>query len=369
MIWKIKLKLHIIRQAHSWEHGDGFNNEDLSIWSSDDHTYRRHVKFEKLAKAAREGVLPSIVVGQQEVPSEEVAELQLEGDTKNRTAGAHDGGDADTSGPLPTMDGLPIPSALTQPTTTSYEFLVDGARAIYAFCRPYPVKTVGRPQSINYDIRNARFTLTISVDSSDAPIISAEEGDPSSTTEAEGSLPTEVYIPLTTFASPPTLVAIPAEEAVSADAEGAEGDASATGASKDKAKGRIGDASASPRPRDESTASSSGYDDSKRTHSVQEGVSRLHLSFAANRAKAAAGHSLHMTSDPALPLQIPDDVLDVDVDVDAGRIELKGQMLYWYYDVPARGQKTYKLTVQKRNPNLGAEHRSGPRSGSACTIM
>jgi len=57
----------------------------------------------------------------------------------------------------------------------------------------------------------------------------------------------------------------------------------------------------------------------------------------------------------------------VDVDVDAGRIALEGQMLLWHYDVPETGQRTYKLMVQKRNAHIGAHERSG--TGFGCAVM
>ncbi|KAG8865400.1 hypothetical protein FRB96_000290 [Tulasnella sp. 330] len=346
--------------AHTWEWGDGFNLEDLSIWSIDDHTYRRHVKFEKLAKAAREGILPSVMVGQQEVTSEEVQELQSHhfGAHRTRTGGMNCNDD-DSSTQEESLDGLPVPKALVQPLSTSWEFLVDGARAIYAFCRPYPVKTVGRPQSIMYDIHRARFVLLITVDSTDEPARASGEQRQNHGHGRKHQVPTEIYIPLTTFSSPPTLVPVPTEEddQSASDPPGTAADCPHTPTeSKHKAKKMVDDASKNGTP-----------DDSKRTHSVQEAVSRLHLAFAANRANAVAGQSLHLISDAPIPLQIPDDVLDVQIDVDVGRIEFKGQMVLWYYDVPETGRRTYKMTVQKINPHLGAKERSG--SGHGCVVM
>ncbi|KAG9025671.1 hypothetical protein FRB95_009916 [Tulasnella sp. JGI-2019a] len=343
--------------AHSWEWGDGFNLEDLSIWSIDDHVYRRHVKFEKLAKAARDGILPSVMVGQQEVTSEEVQELQLHHFHTSHRTRTHKPSDDAASIQTEDLEGLPVPKALVQPLSTSWEFLVDGARAIYAFCRPYPVRTVGRPQSIMYDIHKARFTLFITVESTDVP--PKGEGRKGNGHGRSQHLPTEIYIPLTTFASPPTLVPVPMEEddhpASSPPATGADPPHTPTEA-KSHAKKLI----------DEATKPTVS-DDSKRTHSIQEAVSRLHLAFASNRANAVAGQSLHLISDAAIPLQIPDDVLDVQIDVDTGRIEFKGQMVLWYYDVPELGKRTYKMTVQKKNPHLGAKERSGV--GHGCIVI
>ncbi|KAG8908182.1 hypothetical protein FRB99_008725 [Tulasnella sp. 403] len=320
--------------GHSWEHGDGFNGEDLSIWSPDDYIYRRHVKFEKFAKAAAEGTLPSVTIGTTELsPSQLTPAIE-------------------SSPSLPGTQNLPLPKALTTPCTTQYEFLVDGARAIAAFCRPYPVKTVGKPTHINYIIPEAKFMMTVSVDSSDrtwgVSSLSGNEAGP-----AGRGLPTEIYIPLTAFASPPTLFPIPGEEV-------ADDQLSARSSPSPRSSPRPG----SPKHR---SAPSSIHNDRQRSHSVQEAVSLLHLAFAGNRHRAAAGYSLHLSSDPPLPLEIPEDALEVDVTVSAGTWLIKGQTIYWHYDVPEEGRETYTITVQKRNPKVGAVARSG--KGDGCCIM
>lgn len=306
------------------------------------------------------------MVGQQEVTSEEVQELQSQHFGTHRTRSSHCKDD-DASIQTEDLEGLPVPKALTQPLSTSWEFLVDGARAVYAFCRPYPVMTVGRPQSITYEIHKARFVLCIAVDSTDGPPRAPGEHRHSHGhgRRQQDHVPTQIYIPLTTFSSPPTLVPVPTEEddQSASDPPGTEADRPHTPTdSKHKAKKMVDDATKATSP-----ATPTTVDDSKRTHSVQEAVSRLHLAFASNRANAVAGQSLHLISDAPIPLQIPDDVLDVQIDVDVGRIEFKGQMVLWYYDVPETGTRTYKMTVQKKNPHLGAKERAG--SGHGCVVM
>lgn len=330
-------------QTHTWENGDGFNGEDLSIWSPDDHTYRRHVKFERLAKAAAEGKLPSVSIGSAEIPPDEL--------------------EVDETAPVPPdgteMKPVPLPSLLKSQEAKNFEFLVDGARALGAFCRPYPTKTVGRPKYLSYNIQQASFSMTVSVEPNDVP----PEGLLERLGFKEKGLPTEIYLPLTTFSSPPTLFPLPTTE------EGEEQLLSSGSGRSTPTKSR----SSTPSPTHGKKKSGSHTPKSnfkeltKRSHSIQEAISRMHLAFAGDKSKVAAGYALHVSSDPPLPLQIPDDVLDIEVEVSDGSWELKGQKLLWYYPVPKEGTRTYTIKVKKRNPLPGSPSKAGKDEG--CVIM
>jgi hypothetical protein len=65
------------------------------------------------------------------------------------------------------------------------ELILDGARAISAFCRPYPIRTVGRPTRLDFDISTATFKLWVSV---------------SADNQASESIMTEIYLPFAHFA-------------------------------------------------------------------------------------------------------------------------------------------------------------------------
>jgi hypothetical protein len=111
---------------------------------------------------------------------------------------------------------LPVPSLPYASARSSYTFkpmqlhelltiLRDGARAIRAFCRPYPVKVVGIPVDVQFDIDKASLKLKVRVTPGDAPqIVTVKEGEGEGLDKEGGDenmLPTEIFIPLVHFAS------------------------------------------------------------------------------------------------------------------------------------------------------------------------
>ena len=158
--------------SHMW--GDGWNNEDLSLWSEDD--VRRGA--DRLPAAV--GSLASA-----------------------RTSSA-------------SLATLPVPSPSYANVQSSYlaraampphellRFLRDGARAIRAFCRPYPVKVVGTPMDIQFNISKASLKVKVRVTPADALQIETAregEGERSDKDGDESGLPTEIFLPLVHFAS------------------------------------------------------------------------------------------------------------------------------------------------------------------------
>ena len=148
--------------SHMW--GDGWNNEDLSLWSDDD------------------------VRGMGSLASARTSRTSLA--------------------------TLPVPSSPYVTTASSYavkpaelhellRFLRDGARAVRAFCRPYPVRVIGTPVDVQFDIGRATLKVKVRVTPGDAPQLeteSAAELDKEDGDE-ESALPTEIFVPLVHFAS------------------------------------------------------------------------------------------------------------------------------------------------------------------------
>ncbi|KAI6027174.1 glycoside hydrolase family 5 protein [Pisolithus marmoratus] len=183
--------------THQW--GDGWNMEDLSLWSSDDLQRR-------IDSAASMGIIVNGGVGMMNPAHVSAATL----------ATLH-------------FPSLPYASA-SQPAHVRLAFLRDGARAVKAFCRPWPVRTVGVPSNIEFDIAKATVKIVVSVRAGDMPRVYGQSGDDeedgdtggaeeckkpkgSGTTsvyslkgkkaleEKPSPLPTEIFLPLVHFAS------------------------------------------------------------------------------------------------------------------------------------------------------------------------
>ncbi|KAG6375742.1 hypothetical protein JVT61DRAFT_2588 [Boletus reticuloceps] len=114
--------------------GDGWNNEDLSLWSEDD--VRRRMGNHAAAAGSLESARTSSV----------------------------------------SLATLPVLSSPYANTRSPYDakpmllhellaFLRDGARAIRAFCRPYPVRVVGTPADIQFNIGKASLKVKVRVTS------------------------------------------------------------------------------------------------------------------------------------------------------------------------------------------------------------
>ncbi|KWU46567.1 glycoside hydrolase, partial [Rhodotorula sp. JG-1b] len=134
--------------CHEW--GDLWNGEDLSVWSPDD-----------ILRPA--GSVPSTANSSRSASPSSQKGKGLLGD---------DDDDDDTKTP---------PSDPEHPIN-----LNDGARALPAFVRPYPLKSVGTPVNIEFDIRTSKFKLEIEVEADDV---------------ADADLPTEIYVPLSHYAA------------------------------------------------------------------------------------------------------------------------------------------------------------------------
>lgn len=124
------LWVYVARNSHQW--GDNWNGEDLSLWSSDDCR------------------LPS--------PDD--------GGVPDSPMGA--GGSRASSVTL-AWGRRPSPKGIELGTEVSAKLLLDGSRAVGAFCRPYPVATVGFPEDISFDINSTLCRIKVRVAPSDTP--------------------------------------------------------------------------------------------------------------------------------------------------------------------------------------------------------
>ncbi|KAK4058908.1 hypothetical protein OIO90_000354 [Microbotryomycetes sp. JL221] len=212
--------------SHQW--GDLWNGEDLSVFSNDD--ARRMTDFRasndqldlmgKVPKSRSRAGSRSSSLSSSTYSSRQSSSLQISSIPENSTLKSPPSLVVDTdlrkspqmtttvellSSPTNKVDASsplkPYRAAASDSSTSltlgrsidPYQpiSLNDGARAIAAFVRPYPVKTVGTPLDINFDVRSSKFSLTIRIEPNDV---------------SDASLPTEVYVPLVHYAAFPSRI-------------------------------------------------------------------------------------------------------------------------------------------------------------------
>lgn len=198
--------------SHEW--GDQWNGEDLSVWSADDKERMLHyrastsqvdlvgrISNNRNRANSKASSLSSTPFGS---VNNSVTRLNVLGDDKSSLR------PPTTFSPLASSTSTLASSIATPPpaparplykstgsfgsnSSDPYQPINqnDGSRALSAFCRPFPVKTVGTPVDINFDIRSSKFSLLVRVDASDV---------------ADTTLPTEIYVPLVHYAAYPSRI-------------------------------------------------------------------------------------------------------------------------------------------------------------------
>lgn len=134
---------------------DGRNGEDLSLWSADDQAAT------PIGEPAGSGTMSM-------TSSSYPSSTTLASSTKSK---------------LTPRDVSPEAVAAGQ---VKPSLLLDGARAVGAFCRPFPTATVGHPKRLDFDIKTSTFKLVIKVSAGD---------------EASDDVMTEIYLPYVHYAA------------------------------------------------------------------------------------------------------------------------------------------------------------------------
>ena len=250
--------------CHDW--GDGWNMEDLSLWSEDDLRWKR--------KNQRHSDDSATLFGQGDDSSK--AGLLKPTQIPSRTPSAVSLGTM--------MSAQQFESDLVRWKENPYEFLTDGARAVKAFSRPFPAKVVGKSSDIQFDISKAQFKLVVTVRPEDR----LKAG-----TSSEEETATEIYVPLVHYAHSRLLPSTPS----------ADGAANASG-------------------------------------SVSKNASTMDLQQSLSQSST----STTVTA----PSVYEKDMLDLEVEVSAGRWSVDGQLLKWWYDVPEAGSPPVEYTIQIR---------------------
>lgn len=151
--------------THKW--GDGWNGEDLSIWSADD------------AKKSSGGREEDITA------SATTTLVSRPGSSKGNKA---------EDGQAVVVDSYNPASSQSPPSRSRLDELCNGTRSAPAFWRPYPIAIVGTPVSIDFDVRSSLFHLVVDIGTG-----RDKDGD---NIEPPGEdVPTEVFLPLIHYAA------------------------------------------------------------------------------------------------------------------------------------------------------------------------
>lgn len=270
--------------SHQW--GDDWNGEDLSIWSNDDVKSNDQLDPSSLLSQSSKSRLRS------------TSHLSRTGSASSSTIN------------LPGLASCSSDSA----AKVSYNApsLLNGSRAAAAFCRPFPVASIGKPASIEFDIKTSEFTFAVDVTAAELQEHDADV------------VPTEIYLPFLHYGA----------DEVAAAASGNFGN------TRSKALGS-------------STAARSA-----RWSRLQEERFRFTESSNSLRSPTDTPTSDSSGLDTSTTLTPQRELLDVDVQVSAGRYELEGQYLRWFLtksqavaaDVasgPAQGTFRHSIKVKR----------------------
>jgi len=270
--------------SHMW--GDGWNMEDLTVWSPDDlrpgGDYKMEINDASSATLLKKE--PVVTTRSAATSSLSLATLPAENEALS----------GETLRPSAEITSF-------SRWENGYDFLTDGARAVKAFCRPYPTKTIGFPKDIQFNLSKAEFKLTVRVRSLDAPRPAGLFGSNEVGDKASQELATEIYVPLVHYASD-TLI------------------------SRIEGRDHVGTLTAD----DASSKGSSTF--------VSRNASSADILATSAESQSRASARLF----ESVPLAIS-------VQVTAGRWEVEGQTLKWWYPVPAEGEpeREYSITIKR----------------------
>ncbi|OSD02140.1 glycoside hydrolase family 5 protein [Trametes coccinea BRFM310] len=292
--------------SHMW--GDGWNMEDLSVWSPDDlkptSRYRMNVSDASSAGLLKKGATSTSSAAASSLSLATIAPPESPADD------------------ITVVQTRPI-SHMFSDWANAYDFLTDGTRAVKAFCRPFPQAVVGIPIDIQFDIAKAEYKLTVRVRPEDTPQKERLGLAPSASSDPdEAELPTELYVPLVHYASDKYLSDPQREQSV---LDG-----------------------------DPGIVTPSIADGSLRKKSTDSSFSGVTRAFATT------------TEDPLDLWSKDSDVLSLDVKVSAGRWTVEGQTLKWWYPVPSSGPaREYTIVVRRKG---GAIKVSGAVTGTSTSL-
>jgi hypothetical protein len=343
--------------THVW--GDGWNLEDLALWSMDDANRDRGTQGFRVETSSA-----NLINSNDENP-----EARNRSESTLGTLRGPVGADAQQPRPQTEMSLKPTCASPDPASSVGisadklYDFVVVGARGIGALARPWPAATVGTPTYIDFNISKATFELKIKVTGSDRPWGGKTpiRSSLSDLGEDDEELSTEIYVPLVHYAADSAL-----------DGESLPNCAEAPGLPKV--------AEEPPRYRDDDDTTIVGHLrlDSKSSGDSTAPVKRRRATTTTLRRQRADTTNTLIpilpipSSEPAaaspttlpIPLAaqsimgtlVESEMLALEVEVSEGKWELDGQILRWWYEVPGEGEPEKELTIK-------IQRRGGPIKG------
>lgn len=330
---------------HTWEWGDGWNMEDLSLWSWGDWREEEEEEEDVDLEAMHSRMM---LTGQ---PTESMA----------------------------MQESTPMKGYSPNP----YDFLANGARAVQAFARPWATKVVGKPVDMTFDIRNGVFKLEVEVRKEDSTLLGGKKGKDGKgadvevvsvvdderigSQEEEEGLATEIYIPLVHFAHPKVLESSWMAGGRSSDKNWPNG--LDLGARKRLVSNATTATAATATMDDDPTAavfsppSSSSSSSSTLLFPIGDPPNPI---LANNKSKSnpndqsncSNNNNNKMIINPSM--ELTPDLVDIQVEVSAGRWSVCGQTLKWWYDdvdVPHSGRPGLEGEKKKKDEQQGAVKR------------
>jgi hypothetical protein len=290
---------------HTW--GDGWNMEDLSIWSADDLRPRiPEISSFGVGDGSTAGLLKSKYSSSFNTRGDTLTPPMAERSTVSLSTLPHGNGVAYDENQTLDINSWDNP----------YDFLTDGARAVRAFSRPWPTAVIGVPTDINFDIAKAEFKLTVLVRPEDAPRPRDDVSLSSANIDKEEEIATEIYVPVVQYAHNKYI----------------------------------------PQCQDQDDDSAKSNSEGMPTPDGSPNVPPINLSIL----------SPHIA-----PTHLPPSaILDIYVEVSGGRWEVEGQTVKWWYPVPKDGDSNKEYTIEIRR-NGGAIKSAAAEStlGNWCEML
>lgn len=262
--------------SHQW--GDDWNGEDLSIWSQDDVKGAEAQDVSDLASRS-----PRSISSSSSARLKSLSSL------------------APPSSGLNSRSSINLPELVPGDGNYNAPNLLNGSRAAAAFCRPFPVATVGTPANIDFDIKSSEFKYSVDITSAELD---------------KAGLATEIFLPFLHYGADDVAAAASGDLGNRRDKNG---NASQKWARKQERKLRLADSLAS-------SSSSLKTVEASSTDDVSSVSTSTVLADSTDLSRSTS------SGDSAVQCAALQQLLSIDVEVSAGRWEVEGQYLKWYMD-------------------------------------